>query len=467
MESASDYTSQSSLLTPRWTKLVPHPEQARLVASQARFRVVPAGRRSGKTELVGKRQMILRCLQCHDIKSRYYRPFPDPKFFVAAPTRDQAKRIYWNDLKALTPKKYLRITPNESQLILSFVTGAELFVLGMDRPERVEGTPWDWGLLDEYGNMKKDTWGAHVRPSLSDRKGGCDFIGVPEGRNHYYKLYRKAQERKANALAKGQIPIWDVFWWPSRDILPEEEIIEAQQDLDEITFDQEYNASFVNYTGRAYYAFREDVHCGRLEYDRYSDLIFALDFNVAPGVAVVMQEQVLPTERASTTGTGVIGEVYVPRNSNTEIVANKLVADWGRHKGRIFVYGDYTGGASKSSSIMGSDWEIVKRVLRAHFGAERLFFRVKPNPRERERVNSVNSRLLALDGKVRLMVDPGRASHVIDDFEGVLLVEGGSGEIDKKANPDLTHLTDAIGYYIWHEYPLSRLWNPTKEKYWK
>jgi hypothetical protein len=386
---------------------------------------------------------------------------------VAAPTRDQVKRIYWNDLKALSPKKYLSRAPNESQLSLSYITGAELFCLGMDRPERVEGTPWDWGLLDEIGNMKKETWPAHVRPSLSDRKGGCDFIGVPEGRNHYYDLYRKAKKRKAEALAKGLETTWDTFWWPSRDILPPEEIFEAQQDLDEVTFDQEYNASFVNYSGRAYYAFQESFHCARLEYDRYADLIFALDFNVAPGVAVVLQEQVLPTTRAAMSGTGVIGEVYIPRNSNTELVANKLVNDWGRHKGRVFVYGDYTGGTSKSSSLMGSDWEIVKRILRAHYGVDKCYFRVKLNPRERDRVNSVNSRLLALDGKVRLMVDAGRAPNVVRDFESVALIEGGSGELDKRSNPDLTHMTDAIGYYIWQEYPLSRLWEPIKERFWK
>jgi hypothetical protein len=443
-----------------------HDEQARLVSSLARFRVVPAGRRSGKTELVGKRQMIQRCLSCHDPSSRYFRPFADPRFFVAAPTRDQAKRIYWSDLKALTPKWSMSKAPNESHLVISYITGAELHVLGMDRPERVEGTPWDHGLLDEYGNMKKQTWEAHVRPSLSDRKGGCDFIGVPEGRNHYYDLYKRAQKRKAEALAKGLYPTWDVFWWPSRDILDSDEIEEAKQDLDELTYQQEYEGSFINFTGRAYYAFQEHLHCKRMFYDKFSDLILAMDFNVAPGVAVIMQEQVLPGNLGFT-GTGIIGEVYIPRNSNTELVTRKFITDWGKHKGRIFVYGDYTGGSSKSSSLMGSDWEIVKRMLRAHFDPEKLFFRIKPNPRERDRVNSVNSRLLSMDGRIRMMVDPGKAPNVVKDFEGVTLVEGGSGEIDKKENPDLTHLTDAIGYYVWTEYPLSRVWEPLKERYWK
>ena len=40
--------------------------------------------------------------------------------------------------------------------------------------------------------------------------------------------------------------------------------------------------------------------------------------------------------------------------------------------------------------------------------------------------------------EVRLMVDPSRAPKTVKDFEGVTLLQGGSGEIDKGANPDLT-----------------------------
>ena len=43
---------------------------------------------------------------------------------------------------------------------------------------------------------------------------------------------------------------------------------------------------------------------------------------------------------------------------------------------------------------------------------------------------------------------------MVKDFEGVKLLEGGSGEIDKKADPMLTHLTDGIGYYIAKEFPI-------------
>jgi hypothetical protein len=40
----------------------------------------------------------------------------------------------------------------------------------------------------------------------------------------------------------------------------------------------------------------------------------------------------------------------------------------------------------------------------------------------------------------------------VRDFEGVRLVEGGSGEIDKNADKKLTHISDAIGYRIYYSF---------------
>jgi hypothetical protein len=51
------------MLTARWTPLTYHAEQNRLKnKSKARFRVVPAGRRSGKTELA-KRFLVEAALE--------------------------------------------------------------------------------------------------------------------------------------------------------------------------------------------------------------------------------------------------------------------------------------------------------------------------------------------------------------------------------------------------------------------
>ena len=61
-------------------------------------------------------------------------------------------------------------------------------------------------------------------------------------------------------------------------------------------------------------------------------------------------------------------------------------------------------------------------------------------PSERARVNAVNSRLRSSAGLVRLMVDPVHAPHVVRDFEGVVTLEGGSGEINKKKYSELSHI---------------------------
>lgn len=431
------------MITPRWNKLTYHPEQYRLWRSLKRFNVNPAGRRSGKTELA-KRKIIRRAMRGTE--------YDDPRFFAAAPTRDQAKRIYWDDLKRLTPAWIMSRQPNESDLIIYMKTGASVHVLGMDKPERIEGSPWDGGILDEYGNMKKSTWPEHVRPALADRHGWCDLIGVPEGRNHYYDIYKQAQEDVTGE--------WGHFWWLSADILDEQEIVAAKEDLDELTYQQEYEASFINFTGRVYYPFFDYTHCAKIIYNPDQPLIFCFDFNVDPGVAAVCQEKAIKDLATNAiligeTVTGVIGEVYIPRNSNTPMVCRKLISDWGNHRGKIYIYGDATGGARKTAAIAGSDWDLVKKLLNDHFGADRVYFKVpRENPSERDRVNSVNSRLKTMNGKVRLLVDPNKAPHVVRDFEGVKCVEGGSGEIDKKDNPELTHLSDSIGYYIHKEFPV-------------
>ena len=424
-----------------------HAEQERLKTSTRRFCVVPAGRRSGKTELA-KRRLVVAALTATG--------YADPRFFAAAPTREQAKAIYWADLKAMLPRRLVRDT-RETELTLRLWNGAEVCVVGMDKPERIEGRPWNGGVLDEFANMKGGAWGENVRPALSDRKGWCWLIGVPEGRNHYYELNSYALH--------AEDPDWDSFTWKSIDILDPAEVEAARRQLDPLTFAQEYEASFVNFEGRAYYPFQEATHCAPLAYNDRLPLVFTFDFNVEPGTAAVLQEQVMPGqyERGQDglvrldrpiTGTGVIGEVHIPRNSNTPAVCRKLAADWGAHQGEVRCYGDATGGARGTAKVAGSDWDLIKAEMRGAFG-DRVTFRVPAaNPMERPRVNAVNTRLLAGDQTVRLMVDGKKAPNVVKDLEGVRLLAGGSGEIDKKATPLLTHISDALGYYIVREFPV-------------
>lgn len=450
----SDATTVDEDRPARLYPLRHHPVHHRLKTEPYRFKVVPAGRRSGKTELA-KRKLIVEALSTQA-------EWADPRFFAGAPTRDQAKRIFWSDLKAMTPRALLARQPRETDLAINVITGAEINVLGMDKPERIEGSPWDGGVLDEFANMKPTAWAENVRPALSDRLGWCWLIGVPEGRNHYWDIFKYAMS--------GEDPDWMGYTWKSIEVLDPKEVEAARRQLDPLTFAQEYEASFVNFEGRAYYPFLEATHVKPLRhlYNDAAPLVLCFDFNVEPGVCAVVQEVKLPGEFARhpqtkaplldrpLVGTAIIGEVHIPRNSNTPAVVAKVIADWGKHKGLIKCYGDATGGARGTAKIAGSDWDLIKRGLAAHFGGERCYYFVRPaNPPERVRINCLNTRLINGVGEIHLLVDGKHAPNVVKDLEGVRLLEGGSGEIDKKATPSLTHISDALGYYIEREFPVA------------
>jgi hypothetical protein len=243
----------------------------------------------------------------------------------------------------------------------------------MDKPERIEGPPLAGIVLDEFGNMKPHTWSAHVRPALADINGWAAFIGVPEGRNHYYELVEKAEQHIVARKADNLPPNWSIHHWHSKTVLSAEELQAALDEMDQLTFDQEFGGEFVYFHGRAYYAFDKTIHAAnRLYYDPRQPLDFSFDFNVAPGVAVISQEQELPGQYVevihagqlfteAVVGTGVIGEVFIPRNSNTKLVCARLHHDWGNHEGLIYCYGDSTGGAGGSAKVEGSDWDIIRR----------------------------------------------------------------------------------------------------------
>lgn len=433
-------------LTDRWDPLRPHPEQYRLFHSTKRFRVVPAGRRSGKTELA-KRFVIIQACLC---------PYRRGRFIFCAPTRPQAKKIYWDDLLDMVPRELMRRPPMISELTIFLANGATIEVHGMDKPARIEGPPLDGIVLDEYANMKATAFDQHVRPALSTvgRPGWAWFIGVPRGRNHYYDTFMNARKRSMTD--------WDAFTWTSASVLTPEEIIASQQGVDPLIWRQEYEADFLTFAGRVYYPFDRDIHAATpLDYDPHGELIFCFDFNVDPGSAVVCQEQKKTTydprdvpETLTDEFTAVIGEVHIPRNSNTEAVVNRLIADWGEHKGKIKCYGDPTGGNRGTAKLDGSDWEIIRKMLHAKFGTRAGLYvnrRAKP---ERPRVNALNARLRWADGSVHCLVDPDRCEETIKDFEGVTLLKGGSGEIDKRADDDRTHWSDAFGYYCERRHPI-------------
>lgn len=418
------------------------PPQQLIASSKARFNVMATGRRFGKTHTLRRK--------CCKVASGQ-----DKLVAYVAPTYKMAKRIAWKKFKyKLMQLNWLEGKPNESELILNLRSGSSIQLFGAENADAMRGLEFDHVACDEFAFWNIDAWEESIRPTLSNRHGSADFASSPEGRNHFYDFYQRGQ------LALKGDPRWKEwnsfhFTTLQGGLVPEAEIEAAKNELDPLTFEQEYEASFVNFMGRAYYCFTEMNH-GALNYDPDDDLVVCFDFNVSPGICVVAQEQYLPVRNSKPMfGTGIIGEVYIPQGSNTLYVCEQLVAQYAEHKGRVIAYGDASGGNKTTQSLIGSDWDIIDAVLRRAYG-ERYIKRVpRANPSERSRVNAVNSRCKALNGQIRLMVDPVRAPHVITDFEGTKILEGSNGQLDKtkkNGNEKFTHMTDAVGYYVHYEF---------------
>ncbi len=436
----------ATLITPRWTALNYHEVQQRYYSSKARFNIAHAGRRAGKTELA-KRKLVKKALAFTK---------PNGRFVFGAPTHRQAVDIFWNDTIALVPKWAL-LTGNSRSISISYrriqlKNSAAIEVLGLDKPERIEGPPLDGFVGDEFGNFKEKVWGENIRPALSTlgRPGWADLIGVPEGKNHYFQLVEDVKDKDD----------WEIFTWLTSEINPEEAEA-ARGDLDVLTYNQEMEGQFVSFKGRAYYAFTQDLNCPpdgvRMMYDPNCPLIFCFDFNRIPGNCVIVQEQPSPewlVKRNQGQNRGLVSvaidEIFLRQDSNTEKVCDILIERWEHHKGMVRLFGDATGGAKTSQGIEGSDWDIVEQKLDEVFATKEEYPR--SNPPVRVRINSVNSRLKAADGYIGSIIDRKACPFLIRDFESVTCADDGTLEKNKAM---LTHISDGWGYYVTEEYPIS------------
>jgi hypothetical protein len=143
--------------------------------------------------------------------------------FIGAPTHAQVKRIYWKDMKDILGP-ITKGKPSESELVINTIFDSELHVIGLDKPERAEGTPWRSALLDEFADIKPETWQENIRPALSTPglETIADIIGVPDGLNHFYDVCEHAKTE----------PGWTFHAWKSSLVLPESELDAARRDLD-------------------------------------------------------------------------------------------------------------------------------------------------------------------------------------------------------------------------------------------
>ena len=211
------------------------PWQQEVYSDPTRFKVVAAGRRTGKSRLAAW-LLILNALQTDK-----------GQVFYVAPTQGQARDIMWQTLMELGHPVISGSHINNLQIKL--VNGATISLKGADRPETMRGVSLKFLVMDEYADMKPDVWEQILRPALADQKGEAMFIGTPMGRNHFYELYKYAE--------LGNDPTYKGWHFTSYDnpLLDSEEIDMAKKSMSSYAFRQEFMASF---EARGSEMFKED-----------------------------------------------------------------------------------------------------------------------------------------------------------------------------------------------------------------
>lgn len=379
----------------------------------ARFRVVVAGRRFGKTYLV-----------VHELY-RAARTGQGRRVWFVAPTYRQAEQIAWRDLKRLIPRSAIA-KKNESDLsIVLNGYGSEIALRGADNYDSLRGVGIDFCALDEYADMDPAAWSEVLRPALSDRNGEALFTGTPRGFNHFYDLFQKSQVD----------PDWS--GWQFRTIdggnVPLVEIEAARRDLDPRVFRQEYEASFEALSGRVYYAFDRAVNVSNQVADHGGTILVGMDFNVDPMCAVIGVRVVDELH--------ILSELVLP-NSNTTEMAEEIRRRWpGRD---IIVCPDPSGNARKTSAPVGQTDFALLRAAGFRLSVS------KKAPPVVDRVNEVNALLCNSEGARRLWVHPN-CVQLIKALEGLTYKEGTS-VVDKSLGLD--HISDALGYLVHQEFPI-------------
>ena len=205
-----------------WTLL---PWQIEVWQDPARFKVIAAGRRCGKSNFAIKRTLA----------AALNAPKGSAVLYLA-PTLAQARQIAWDAL--LDQAGDLVRNSNVNQGDITLTNGIKIHIRSGENPDALRGLKLAFAVIDEAAFIKEEVWSKIVRPALADLKGEAIFISTPDGRNWFYDLYKLGQDG-----ADEDWRSWHLTTWDNPTIDPKE-IEAAKRTLSSWSFKVEFESSF-------------------------------------------------------------------------------------------------------------------------------------------------------------------------------------------------------------------------------
>lgn len=203
-----------------------YPEQLAAIFNEARYSVIEASTKSGKT--VGCVVWITEEAMRAKAAGQNY--------WWVAPISAQAK-IAFRRLKAALPKNIY--VSNETELTVTLIpNGSVIWFKGADKPDSLYGEDVYAAVIDEGSRVKEEAWFA-VRSTLTATRGKLRIIGNVKGKkNWFYRLARRAEAGEKDMEFHRITHVEAV----ASGVLQAEEIDDARSKLPEGVFKELYGA---------------------------------------------------------------------------------------------------------------------------------------------------------------------------------------------------------------------------------
>lgn len=421
-------------------KLVVLPHQRQFIESTSISTALVGGYGSGKS-MAGVSKTILKKLQYPTIDVAYF--LPDYPL-----VRDIAFQKFPEAVSNLG----FEYTLNKSDKELHIKGYGKIMFRNLSQPETIIGFEVCYSCIDEIDTLPKskakDVYQkilARTRAKLPDGKPNCvDLVSTPEGFRFLYEHF-VTNKNDSQLLIKAKTT--------DNPFLPDGYIETLKQNYDEQLLKQYLDGEFINLnSSNVYYQFNRDTHVvENRDIDTKRPLIISLDFNINPYSSILLIQEIENI-------TYVIDSITEPNMPVMDCV--KFLKDKYAHLGDYLYHSTIYGDASGNARSQGTGISNYNLFREGGFHNMRI---KTVNPRIVDRVNLVNSRLKNGKGDVRLKVC-ARNTKLITDLEQ--LSYDNKGMIDK-SDQDLSHTSDALGYYVEYVFEIVKQKTITGLYYWE
>lgn len=176
-------------------------------------------------------------------------------------------------------------------------------------------------------------------------------------------------------------------------------------------------------------------------------IALALDFNIRPGMHGLIGQY-----DPSADCFNIVHELHRPRLTGRDLVSveyRRILSEEQAGEATTEVYGDPSGSAAKTTDGK-TDYDVVMQAMQALGVDYRVRVRRK-DPGVVDRVNAVNVALGDMRGLRHVRIHP-RCKRLLTDLRRVKWADDGKG-LDKR-NPELSHASDALAYWIEYVRPV-------------